>query len=274
MKDWRSAGARRGRRGAASLRRRARHRDSRSRDHHQERQGRARFELRIHGRRNSRAGVRLLGLRGHRRSHARRHRSGRRAGAGNRARRHRRQEARRGAGARRQVRSHLGLALAHRSVHRFRSTSSLAVLLAVDAELRRQTGRQPGRSRPCISSGARQVFASTLGSLIDQTRYLPRRGLFGSQLQGWRDPEALLSEFLRRAVSVEGLRAGGRAEAAGERAAHRRRGGGAAFRRSVPRGRIRPDPGQLATGLADPRIHRPPHRARPRAGHARPTTRA
>ena len=28
----------------------------------------------------------------------------------------------------------------------------------------------------------RQVFASTLGSLIDQTRHHQRRGLFGSEL--------------------------------------------------------------------------------------------
>ena len=49
-------------------------------------------------------------------------------------------------------------------------------------------------------------------------------------------------------------------------AAHRRRGRGAAFRRPVPGRRIRPDPRQLAARPADSRIHRPSHRARPRAG--------
>ena len=120
--------------------------------------------------------------------------------------------------------------------------------------------------RPMHFERRRQVFASTLGSVIDQTRTTIRRRLLRPQLQGRRDPEALLPEFLRRPVSAEGLRAGRRAAPAGERAAHRRGGGGAALRRPVPGRRVRPDPGQLAARPADSRIHRPPHRARPRAG--------
>ncbi len=49
-----------------------------------------------------------------------------------------------------------------------------------------------------------------------------------------------------------------------QRAPHRRRGRRAAHRRSVPRRRVRSHPRQLATRAADPRIHRPSHRARPR----------
>ena len=142
---------------------------------------------------------------------------------------------------------------------------NLAHLLAVDAELRRHPGVSLAEASMHFER-RRQVFASTLGSLIDQTRHSSGAGFSALSYQGWRDPEALLSELLRRPVPVEGLRAGGRAAPARERAARGRGGGGAARRRSVSGRGIRPDPRKLAAGLADSRIHRPPHRAGPRAG--------
>ena len=70
---------------------------------------------------------------------------------------------------------------------------NLATLLAVDARTAPQSRHQPGRSLHALRARERQVFASTLGSLIDQTRYHQRRGILGPQLQGRRNPEALLS---------------------------------------------------------------------------------
>ena len=58
---------------------------------------------------------------------------------------------------------------------------NLALLLAVDAELRRNPGVTLAEASMHFDR-RRQVFASTLGSLIDQTRYLSRRGIRRPQL--------------------------------------------------------------------------------------------
>ena len=112
----------------------------------------------------------------------------------------------------------------------------------------RNCGTTPGSAWPklrCISSAAAGLRLHA--GQPDRPDALPvGRGFFGAVLQRRRDSEALVPELLRRPVPVEGLRAGGRAAPGGERAADGRRGGGAARRRPVPRGRIRPDPGQLA----------------------------
>ena len=57
----------------------------------------------------------------------------------------------------------------------------------------------------------RQVFASTLGSLIDQTRYLSGAGFSALSYKDGEIQKRSYPEFLRRPVSVERLRAGGRA---------------------------------------------------------------
>ena len=135
---------------------------------------------------------------------------------------------------------------------------NLAVLLAVDQELRHNPGVTLAEAAMKFER-RRQVFASTLGSLIDQTRYLSRRGILGAELQGRRDPEALVSRTPSAAsIQLKGYELVDELRPAGERAAHRRRSRGAARGRPVSRRRVRPDPGQLATGAADPRIDRPP----------------
>ena len=122
---------------------------------------------------------------------------------------------------------------------------NLAVLLAVDTELRRNPGVSLAEASMHFER-RRQVFASTLGSLIDQTRYTIGAGFSALSYKDGEIQKRSYPEFLRRPVPVEGLRTGGRAAPARERAAHRRGGRGAALRRPVPRGRIRPDSGQLA----------------------------
>ena len=85
-----------------------------------------------------------------------------------------------------------------------------------------------------------QWFYNTEGSDIHQTRYHDRRGLCRSRICRQRNPETLLSEFFRRAVAEQGLRADRRVEAVGECAAHRRRMRGAAQGGAMSRGTARP----------------------------------
>ena len=69
---------------------------------------------------------------------------------------------------------------------------NLAVLLAIDTELRRNPGVSLAEASMQFDQ-RRQIFVSTLGSR-DRSDALPfGRGLFRAQLQGWRDPEALVS---------------------------------------------------------------------------------
>ena len=105
--------------------------------------------------------------------------------------------------------------------------------------------RQPDRSDPLPSAAPVSRRSATR---MAKSRSAPIPNSFGGQYQ------------LKGYELVDELRP------AGQRPAHRRRGRGAALRRPVPRRRVRPDPRQLAARLADPRIHRPSHRARPRAG--------
>ncbi len=178
---------------------------------------------------------------------------------------HGRQKARCRAGARREVRSHLGFAHPHRSVlHSGGPQSGDAAGGGRGAAP--QSAASAWRRPRCTSSGERQVFASTLGSLIDQTRYQSGAGFsalcykdgeiqkrsypnsFGGQyqLKGYElvDELDLLENAPRIAEEAVALHSADQ----------------------CPEGRIRPDSGQLATGPADSRIDRPPHRAGPRAG--------
>ncbi len=61
------------------------------------------------------------------------------------------------------------------------------------------------RKRSMSFHRSRQVFASSIGSVIDQTRTSSGAGFEALQLQRRRDPEALLSEFLRRPAPAQGL---------------------------------------------------------------------
>ena len=220
-----------------------------------------------HGPRHSRAGERLLGIRRHRRSHPRRHRtppppwpSKSRAPA---------RSPRSTTSRWRPKRSTrpTGSRPAASIPSPFRSTSNLALLLAIDRELRRNPGvtlaeasmsferappglrlhaRQPHRSDPLPQRrGIRARSAYKDGEI--QKRSYPNS--FGGQyqLKGYEliDELAISSRNAPR-IAEEAV------------ALH--------CRRSMPRRRVRSDPGQLAARPADSRIHRPSHRARPRAG--------
>ena len=143
---------------------------------------------------------------------------------------------------------------------------NLAVLLAVDAELRRNPGVTLAEASMHFER-RRQVFASTLGSLIDQTRYTSGAGFSAlsykdGEIQKRSYPNSFGGQYqLKGYELVDELRPAGKTppRIAEEAVALH-------SRRPVPGRRVRPDSGQLATGLADSRIHRPSHRARPRAG--------
>jgi hypothetical protein len=150
------------------LRRRPRHRNARPRGHHQERQGRPRVELRIAGRRDSRAGVRLLGLRRHQRRFEGRRRSGRRDWRWRSPRRHSAKKPTSFWRPKRSTKrpgSRPAPSIPSRS--RWIATSPRSWPSTANcAATRPSAWPKP----PCISMRERQVFASTLGSLIDQTR--------------------------------------------------------------------------------------------------------
>ena len=154
----------------------------------------------------------------------------------------------------------------HRSVLRFRWIATWRVLLAVDAELRRNPGVSLAeasmhfeRAAAGLRLHARQRHRSD--ALPIAARDSRRSATRTARSRSARIPNSFGGQYqLKGYELVDELRP------AGERSAHRRRGGGAALRRSVSGGRIRPDPGQLATRPADSRIDRPSHRTGSRAG--------
>jgi len=191
---------------------------------------RPRLELRIHGDRDSRAGIRLLGVRGHD-DLTQAHRIRRGAGARDRALGHGGAEAKVTLAAERK----------YERISPFRSirspipwTAIWRFWLAVDAELRTSRGSAWRKPR-CTSSGGGRCSHPPWGA--SSTRPAARRApVCGPQLQGWRDPAALLSQFVRRAVSVEGYELVEELRTARKRAARGGRGGGAALRDQCPEG--------------------------------------
>ena len=84
---------------------------------------------------------------------------------------------------------------------------NLAVLLAVDEELRREAGVNLAETSMHFERH-RQVFASTAGQRHRPDAHALGRRILRPELQGRRDPEALLSQLVRGPVPTEGLRAG------------------------------------------------------------------
>ena len=112
-----------------------------------------------------------------------------------------------------------------------------------------------------------QLFASSTGSSIHQIKMQSGAGIVatsfaGSEIQKRSYPNSFGGQHM-----LAGLRADRIARPGRQRAAHRRRVRRAAFRRAVSRGPADHHPRQLAARLADSRIHRPSHRARPRPRH-------
>ena len=171
--------------------------------------------------------ARLLGFRRHRRSLAQWHPRRRRTGSRNRARRHPGQEARRLAGARREVRSHLGLAHPDRSIHH-PGRPQRGPAARYRPRTAPQSGRHPGRMRHELR--APPPGLRLLARQPDRSDPLPeRRRLCRAGLQRRRDPEALVSQFVRRPASAQGLRIDRRVGPGGQRRAYRRRSRGAAL---------------------------------------------
>ena len=143
---------------------------------------------------------------------------------------------------------------------------NLELLFAIDEELR----KNPGVTLAETSMHFRryeQWFFSTEGAEIHQTVITSGAGLRRTLFSGYGDPETFVSEILRRPVSEQGIRTHRRVEAAGACSGNCRAGSCLAFRRAMSGRQVRHRSGFIAAWTANSRIHRSPHRTRPRAGH-------
>ena len=96
---------------------------------------------------------------------------------------------------------------------------NLQLLMSIDAALRGVQGVTLAETSLNFRR-YEQWFYNTEGSDIHQTAITDRGGLCRPCVCRHRDPEALVSELVWRAVAEQRLRAGRRIAAAGERAAH------------------------------------------------------
>ena len=140
------------------------------------------------------------------------------------------------------------------------------LLLAADKEMRRVKGVTVAEGSMSFRR-IEQLFASSTGSSIHQVKMQSGAGIVatsfaGSEIQKRSYPNSFGGQHMLQGYElVESL------DLVGNAAAHCRRGRRAALRRAMSRRPAHDHSRQLAARPANSRIHRPPHRTRPRPRH-------